>query len=63
MWTTIGILGLVLGLAVLIFLGFRGWGMAPYVIGSCISSSINKQNGFMGSNQRSLWNIYEKLCR
>lgn len=29
MWTTIGILGLVLGLAVLIFLGFRGWGMVP----------------------------------
>ena len=29
MWTTIGVLGLVLGLAVLIFLGFRGWGMVP----------------------------------
>lgn len=44
-WTIVGILGLVLGLATLIFMGFKGWGMVPTsIVASLVVIATNRMD-------------------
>ena len=57
----ISILGLVLGLAVLIMMGFKGWGMIPTsIVGALVVVITNRMD--FGSAEHPLRDLYEELC-
>ena len=57
------ILGLVLGLAVLILMGFKGWGMVPTSIVASLVVIITNRMDLSGGHQPALRHLYEKLRR
>ena len=58
----ISILGLVLGLAVLIMMGFKGWGMIPTSIVGALVVVHHQPHGPLGGAEHPLRDLYEELC-
>ena len=58
----ISILGLVLGLAVLIMMGFKGWGMIPHVHRGRAGCRHHQPHGPLGGAEHPLRDLYEELC-